>query len=43
MEQSLLGFEKVAINAGKRGLMLMMNPKDIVRAVAAKVGGFTDG
>ena len=38
MEQSLLEFDTVAINAGRRGMMLLLNPKDVVRAVDAKVG-----
>ena len=42
VEQRLLGFERVAINAGKRGVMLMMNPKDIVRALEAKIGELAD-
>ena len=42
MEQSLLGVKTVAINAGKRGVMLMMNPKDIVRALEAKIGELAD-
>jgi prolyl-tRNA editing enzyme YbaK/EbsC (Cys-tRNA(Pro) deacylase) len=37
-----LGVKTVAINAGKRGVMLMMNPKDIVRALAAKIGKLAD-
>ena len=33
MEASLLKFDKVAINAGKRGVMLIMDPKDILLTV----------
>jgi Cys-tRNA(Pro)/Cys-tRNA(Cys) deacylase len=35
MDAGLLGFDKVAINAGKRGVMLIMNPEDIVWATEA--------
>lgn len=38
MEQCLLEFDTVAINAGRRGMMLLLNPKDIVRALDAEVG-----
>ncbi|OQX27140.1 MAG: hypothetical protein BWK80_06885 [Desulfobacteraceae bacterium IS3] len=37
MEESLLKFDKVAINAGQRGTMLMMRPQDIVTALNCKV------
>ena len=33
MEEELLKFDKVAINAGKRGLLLIMDPKDILLTV----------
>jgi Cys-tRNA(Pro)/Cys-tRNA(Cys) deacylase len=33
MEKSLMVFEKVLINAGHRGMMLMMNPGDIADAL----------
>jgi Cys-tRNA(Pro)/Cys-tRNA(Cys) deacylase len=33
MEKGLLEFDKVAINAGKKGVMLIMDPKDILLAV----------
>jgi Cys-tRNA(Pro)/Cys-tRNA(Cys) deacylase len=36
MDKELLGFDKVAINGGKRGLMLIMRPLDILETVAAK-------
>jgi Cys-tRNA(Pro)/Cys-tRNA(Cys) deacylase len=29
MDRGLLGFDQVAINGGKRGLMLVMSPRDI--------------
>jgi Cys-tRNA(Pro)/Cys-tRNA(Cys) deacylase len=32
MEKSLFQYDEVAINAGQRGVMLIMNPKDILRA-----------
>jgi Cys-tRNA(Pro)/Cys-tRNA(Cys) deacylase len=34
IEKSLLNFDKVAINGGKRGVMLIMKPADILRAAA---------
>jgi len=37
MEQSLLNFDKVAINAGQRGVMLILNPADIVKALGCEV------
>ncbi len=37
MEESLMTFEKVAINGGKRGVMLMMKPKDIAKTLGCKV------
>ena len=33
MEEGLLEFNKVSINAGKRGVMLIMDPKDILLSV----------
>jgi Cys-tRNA(Pro)/Cys-tRNA(Cys) deacylase len=33
MEECLLKFDRVAINAGQRGVMLVMDPKDISQAV----------
>ncbi len=33
MEQCLFEFDRVAINAGKRGVMLIMDPKDIFSVV----------
>ena len=39
MEECLLEFDMVAINAGKRGVMLVMDPKDILLAVN---GSFLD-
>jgi len=38
MEKRLLKFNSVAVNAGKRGVMLMMKPHDIVRAANATLG-----
>jgi prolyl-tRNA editing enzyme YbaK/EbsC (Cys-tRNA(Pro) deacylase) len=35
MDAELLAFDKVAINGGKRGLMLIMNPMDILKAADA--------
>jgi len=39
MEECLLEFDGVAINAGKRGVMLVMDPKDILLAVNGEVLG----
>ncbi len=36
MDQSLLRYEKVAINGGQRGVMLIMDPKDILKASGGK-------
>ncbi len=41
MEAGLLKFDKVAINGGKRGFMLIMDPKDILLAVNGDVLDFT--
>ena len=38
MEQHLLAFDTVAINAGRRGMMLLLAPKDIVLALSAQLG-----
>jgi len=37
MEESILKFESILINAGQRGTMLLMAPQDIKTAVVAKV------
>ncbi len=37
MEQSLLNFDKVAINGGQRGVMLILKPDDIVKALGCEV------
>ena len=37
MEAGLLEFDKVVINAGRRGRMLIMEPKDILRAMNVDV------
>ena len=37
MEESILKFESILINAGQRGTMLLMAPRDIKTAMAAKV------
>ena len=39
MDAGLLKFDKVSINAGKRGVMLIMDPKDILSAVNSDVLG----
>jgi len=39
MEESLMASDKVVINAGQRGSMLLMSPKDIVRALNCQVAG----
>lgn len=36
MEKSLLHYDQVLINGGQRGVMLLMNPKDILRALDGK-------
>jgi len=38
MEAALLGHNKVAINGGQRGIMLVMAPTDILRIVNGKAG-----
>ena len=37
MEAGLLAFDKVAVNVGKRGVMLVMDPKDILLAASGDV------
>ncbi len=37
IEKGLLKFNRVAINAGKRGVMLIMSPGDIVRVLGSEV------
>ncbi len=37
MEESILKFEEILINAGQRGTMLKMAPRDIEKAVVVKV------
>jgi Cys-tRNA(Pro)/Cys-tRNA(Cys) deacylase len=37
MEESILKFEEILINAGQRGTMLLMAPTDILKAVVVKV------
>jgi len=37
MEASLLEFKQVAVNGGKRGLMLKMNPQDIASVLGCEV------
>jgi len=37
MEESLMKFDKVAINAGQRGIMLILSPGDIVKALSCDV------
>jgi Cys-tRNA(Pro)/Cys-tRNA(Cys) deacylase len=36
IDRGLLGFDRVAINGGKRGLMLVMNPVDILKLTDAE-------
>jgi Cys-tRNA(Pro)/Cys-tRNA(Cys) deacylase len=38
MEKRILDFETVAINGGKRGVMLIMKPQDILRGVNGTIG-----
>ena len=35
LEESLLSFERVAINAGQRGIMVVVSPRDIVNSLGA--------
>ena len=37
MESSILSYEEIIINAGQRGLMLKMDPGDIVKALDCRV------
>lgn len=37
IDEALMHFEKVAVNGGKRGLMLIMSPQDILRATGGDV------
>ena len=39
VEESLLKFDDVAINAGQRGVMLIMSPEDIVKALDCTIEG----
>ncbi|HDI60057.1 MAG TPA: Cys-tRNA(Pro) deacylase [Desulfobacteraceae bacterium] len=43
MEPCLLGFAEVLINAGRRGLLLKMAPKDIARVLGAEVISVAEG
>jgi Cys-tRNA(Pro)/Cys-tRNA(Cys) deacylase len=36
MDASLLAFDRVAVNGGRRGLMVIMDPLDILEATGAK-------
>ena len=36
MDAGLLAFDRVAVNGGKRGLMVIMNPSDIMRVTGAE-------
>ena len=38
MEKRLLKFDAVALNGGKRGVMLIMKPQDILNAAHATIG-----
>jgi len=40
MEESLMAFERVLINAGHRGTMLMMAPTDIAKALECTISCF---
>ncbi len=37
MESSILDNPKILINAGQRGMMLKMDPEDIVKVIGCKV------
>ena len=38
VDESMLGFERVAVSAGKRGLMLWLVPQDYLTATEGRVG-----
>lgn len=42
MDESVMEFDKILINAGRRGVMLMVAPADIKRALACKVAKVAD-
>lgn len=42
MDKRLLKFSSVAINGGKRGVMLIMKPQDVVRAANATLGEISE-
>ena len=42
MDKRLLKFNSVAINGGKRGVMLIMKPQDVVRAANATLGEISE-
>jgi prolyl-tRNA editing enzyme YbaK/EbsC (Cys-tRNA(Pro) deacylase) len=42
MEESILNFEEILINAGQRGTMLLMAPGDIKKALAAEAAPIAD-
>ena len=42
MEESILKFEEILINAGQRGTMLLMAPGDIKEALAAEAAAIAD-
>jgi Cys-tRNA(Pro)/Cys-tRNA(Cys) deacylase len=42
MDEGTLAFEKILINAGQRGAMLMMDPAEIRKALACKVVGVAE-
>ena len=42
MEKRLLAFDRVLINAGRRGVMLKMTPQDIVDALGCQVSAVTE-
>jgi len=41
IDAELLAFDRVAINGGKRGLMLIMKPSDILKATGAQPMGLS--
>jgi Cys-tRNA(Pro)/Cys-tRNA(Cys) deacylase len=42
MEKTLLDHNKVAINGGQRGIMLVMTPADIIRVVDGRTGSILE-
>ena len=37
MDESIVSYDRIAINAGRRGMMLLMAPEDIIKAISVTV------